>query len=484
VAGNPTLKVFLDWDVNGNYTGTHDDVSDRAVDDPGAEVFTREMGASLDGTAGTPGSCTVKLWNRDNKLTAGNAGSAVAGKIVPGVPIRVQAIYNSTTYPLFEGRVRRFVPNYDLPTASIDVLAEDEFTRFDQRRVSLALAESRSIWEFREALLQQYGLTAGQIALSKSAAEAQRVPTSADLQSLLSILGELNEATRSIDFIRPISTGFQYVTKDRATLLGGAVAKTYVAGEVWAGSWDVSDEYKTNYQLVEAAPFVSVEEEEELWRHSRRIHLNPGQTRVKIAKWSDPLLLGQGDRPAERTRHEIDATGTATVSVTYYSRSARCVFSGGVSGGVVKEFAIYGYPAEQQGFGYEESDLSAGDLTGRYDGADVSSRFLASDTDALALAKYLTFVGTQPPLTRPALVFKQDLLPDVLQREPGDLIVFSDPRLGIVSQRVVLESTRLSMLAGGHWRMTAQSRSIPALSVVTIGGTAAQGIGGTAILGY
>lgn len=485
MAGNPVAKVLFDWDMNGNFTGTFDDCSALLGDDPGTDVLSIDRGANFEGSGATAGQASIRLQNRDNRFTAGYASSPIAGKVVPGVPVRLQGIYSGTTYPLFEGRVNRFSPSAEFGSRVVDVSCEDDMRKMEKRKVSLALAETRSIADFRAAMLAQIGFTAGQYSLSGSGAEMGKPPTSADGDAILDVMAALNEATRSIDFMRPLlAGGSQYVTKDRTTMIGQDAAATYPTADAAFDSWDVTGESKTNYQLVQAEPYVSSTDEEELWRASHAYTLAAGAQKIRIAKWSDPLILGKGRRPAERTRHEADLTGTASVSITYYSTSARIVLDGGASGGSVRNLTLFGYPADQTGLGYVESDRSSGDLAGRFDGDDVSSRFLASDDEAQGLADYLTWIGTQPPLTRPVVFFRQDMFPDILQREPGEKIIVSDARRGIVAQAVVIESISLRMAAGGHWRLSAPARSVPTVSFVQIGGDAAHGIGGSAIVGY
>lgn len=482
---NPALQAFVDWDANGNYTGTYDDVSAKSTSPPGTPILSIARGANMDGAALSPGTCTLRLLNTDNKYTPGNAASPIAGLVRPGVPIRIRAVYNSTTYPLFEGTVRRIVPVDDLPVYA-ELYAEDEGNRFAQRTISRALDETLNIWQFREALLTAYGLTAGQMSLSKSGPEISAMPTAADEEKLADVLGALNRATRTIDFIRPTATGFQYVTKDRVTLEGSAAAASYAATQIAEFSgWDATDDARLNYQLVQAEPFLPAEEQEELWASPRQFHLAAGETKIFLAHWGDPVLVGGGRRRARNVTYEAAYTGTATISsFAAYSTSARLQFSGGASGGTIGDLKIFGHPAQQTGLGYVESDRSAGDPLGIVAGAPISSPYLATDTDAKGLADYLTWLGSQPLVARPSLRLIDNLFPDIFVREPGDRITVANGRLNLSGQSMIVEGLTLQMFAGGIWRLGMRGQLMPALSIVQIGGDAAHGIGGTAILGY
>jgi hypothetical protein len=483
---NPALKVYIDWDQDGVIDAV-DDVSIYAGSDSGDTVLDIQRGANFEGAAATPGTATVVLRNGDNRFTPGNTSGPLGSNVVAGKKIRIDAIYSSTTYPLFVGTIRRIVPN-DVYPLEVSIFAEDELGQFDRNPMSLDFAP-RSIYAFREAALAAYGLAGSQYSVSHVGHETPVIPTGADQESLLAVMADVNNATRSIDFVRPATTpnftGFVYVVKDRATMLTQAAAASYTAAQIESVTgWEASDAEKVNYQQVQAEPYTTGEFEELLWHWKRDIYIGAGQSRVKWARWSDPILLGRGHRRAEGMRLEATTTGTASVTPTYYSTSAKLVVAGGGSGGQIRDIKLFGKPVDQLSLGYEESDLSAGDPFGKYAGQPVSSMFLGTDDEAKGLADYLTYIGTRPLLARPGVNIVRNLFPDILQREPGERITIAHGRLGLSAQSFLIESIALRLLAGGDWRLGLNGRLHPLLDFVTVGGTAAQGVGGTAILGY
>lgn len=485
---NPALKAYIDFDGD-NVLDAGEEVSQYAVVNPGDTVVSIDRGANFEGGTATPGTCTLRLTNNDNRFTPGYTGGPYGSNVNYGKMLRVDALYSATTYPLFYGTIRRIVPIDGRPMVA-EIYAEDMLYRADRIRSTQAFSELLAVYQFRQALIEA-AFGAGTHVLSNIGPEQSRLPMGADSESLQSLLADLNEATRSIDFVRPQATptfgatAAKYVTKDRVTLQGLAAAASYATTQIESLSgWDVEDSKKVNYQLVQAEPYTSAEEESELWRAARVISVPAGTTRVKIVKWSDPIILGKGRRPAERTRLLYDATGTASASATFYSTTARLVLTGGASGGDLKNLRVLGYPAQQVGLGYEESDLTAGDPMGEYAGQEVSSRFLASDSDAKGLADYLTRLGTLPLIASPTVKLKQNLFPDLFQREPGERITIAHGRLGLTAQDLLIESTSLQMQTGGRWSLSMKGRTYPFASIVTIGGDAAHGIGGSAILAY
>lgn len=488
MAGNPVLKAYIDFD-DDNVLDAGEDVSQYAVGDPGERILDVQRGANFEGGTATPGSMALKLFNGDNRFTPGNTSGPYGSNVKQGKRIRVDAVYSGTPKPLFVGRITQIVPNDQLPM-SVDILAEDKLSKADRMRVPAGLTAALSISAFRQQLLDA-AFGAGSSALSGSGPENTKLTLGSDAESLQDVLADLNEATRSIDFIRPVAsptfgeTGSLYVTKDRATMQGLAAVASYAADQIASmNGWEANDREKVNYQLVQAEPYVSAEVEEEIWRAGKTIGIQTGTTRIKIARWSDPLIIGKGRRPAERTRLAFTASGTANANANFYSTSAKITMTGGALGGVLRDLRILGFPADQRGLGFEESDLSAGDPQGVYAGADVSSRFLANDADAKGLADYLTWLGTQPLIVHPTITLKRNLFPDILEREPGERITVAHGRLGLTAQDILIESTQLQMIAGGDWRLTITGRKFPFQSVFTIGGDAAHGIGGSGVLAY
>lgn len=102
------LLVEVDWDRNGNFTGSLDDMSDRARgSDAGAlEVgYGREQPSAVYATG--VGQGLVVLDNRDKMLTPRNTASPLFGKIKPARPVRVRRTVTGSgtpnTYVLFYG---------------------------------------------------------------------------------------------------------------------------------------------------------------------------------------------------------------------------------------------------------------------------------------------------------------------------------------------------------------------------------------------
>ena len=98
-------------------------------------------GFSLESDRATVGQLSVELLNTDGRFTPANTGgpyvSAGVSQIRAGVPIRLRATWNGTTYDLFRGRVRSWTEVFPSTTvAYVRVDADDLFA--DLGSVTLA----------------------------------------------------------------------------------------------------------------------------------------------------------------------------------------------------------------------------------------------------------------------------------------------------------------------------------------------------------
>lgn len=484
MAANPALKAAVDWNNNGTFGDANEDISARVVGEGRLLTITRSV--DFMGGAGSPSDCRLSLDNSDNFFTRGSS-SPVSANLHPGRQLRIEAIYNSITYPIFHGWIRRIVPIPGLPGRA-EIIAEDALFRFSRRDSGVQLL-SRSLSDFRAALLTGIGEPSNRRDLSLSGPESTFLPTGADQQDIQSVLGEINNGTGTIHFIRPKTVAnnlWEYVTIDRLTMLVTPSVATYAADQIesW-GQYDTNDEALINRQYVEAMPYVSSDGLELLWERRGSFNVAAGETRVIYARWSDPIRIGRGKRPADRIEFIGGQSGTVTRSINFYSTSAEITYLGGASGGTVTNPQLYGRPMQPEGLGaVRRQDSASIAAYGEWLGPEVTSSYIGSDDEAAGLASYRVFrYGT--PRSKPVIPLKRNTFPDMFQREPGQRIIASNGKLGITNMNFLIEGLTLAMDAGGSWSLALSCEEVVATqSFFTIGGSAAQGVGGAAILGY
>src|SRR5690606_19896287 len=110
-----TIRVKIDWDNNGDFTGPYDDVSADVVSSRGL-WFNHGFGSQLDRVASV-GRCQFALRNdarnqhgEANLYSPVNSGSSLAGKIVPLRPVIVETVYNGTTTRQWTGYLFNVTP--------------------------------------------------------------------------------------------------------------------------------------------------------------------------------------------------------------------------------------------------------------------------------------------------------------------------------------------------------------------------------------
>jgi hypothetical protein len=135
-----SLLVQIDWDNNGNFTTVGDDITEHVIDvscsggidDPMARVAN-------------VGQLTVTLDNQTRAFSPLYASSPFYGKLLPNLPIRVQVTDGVTTWTIFTGKTRKFVPEpgqYSTRRATLE--AVDLLGFLQDYEINLPLQENQT----------------------------------------------------------------------------------------------------------------------------------------------------------------------------------------------------------------------------------------------------------------------------------------------------------------------------------------------------
>lgn len=103
-----TYKVLVDWNNDGDYTDTYDDITTYVISCSWSRG--RDYASQLTGKS-TAGTITVVLNNESKIFSSFNVSSPIYGSILPGRRIRVQGIFGGETYTLWTGRLLRIIPH-------------------------------------------------------------------------------------------------------------------------------------------------------------------------------------------------------------------------------------------------------------------------------------------------------------------------------------------------------------------------------------
>lgn len=106
---NAVYEICVDWDNNGNYTGTYDDISADVIIGPDLGLNwnrgrDKQLGSSKAGTF------EFNTNNVDGKYSPEKAAGVLYGNLIPGRPVRLRATYDATPRNLWHGFTSRITP--------------------------------------------------------------------------------------------------------------------------------------------------------------------------------------------------------------------------------------------------------------------------------------------------------------------------------------------------------------------------------------
>lgn len=454
------------------------DISSRVEAPSGEPSVTFGRGVSFDGAGTPPGYATISVSNNDRAFNPRNGSSTYASVLRLGKPVRITAVYSATTYYLFHGFLRRIVPG----DGFAQLVCQDALFNFSRRETNLAASVTRSINGFRGAILDDIGEAAGSRSLSNEGPEATVTYTGADGNDAAGLLETLDRATGTMHYVVPTSTGYQYVTLARTALQSLASVETWSDTDfsspfaVDLPGYDYTDEGIVNEQRVEANPRLLDDDPSTVWS-KEKIWLPAGATRTRWPRWDDPTF-------ELAISYDVNA-GSPTVTMTPFARTAKLVIAAGGSNANLQNLKIRGRVARSVELDAGiASDATSQSTYGLLRGGDISSDYIASEAWSDSLAAWYVY-RYKDPRARPPVVF-ENRFPTQLQRQVGERVTLTAAEHSLSGVEMLIASFQTEIReSGGTWRTTYQLEEMPAaVSLFTVGGSAGQGVGGSAILGY
>jgi hypothetical protein len=195
------------------------------------------------------------------------------------------------------------------------------------------------------------------------------------------------------------------------------------------------------------------------------------------ASWTDPALNVVG---------AYVASGTPTVTVVPFYHSAKITLAGGASGATFSSLTLSGTSYVRVVLGSElVQDAASMALSwGEMQGNPIDTDFLGSNSAAKGIASYIVW-RYGAPRSKPTLVV-ENRFPSILVRKLGDRITLTSRLLSETTVDYFIRSLSTTINNDGSiWQTTFQLEQAPtSLNLFTVGGTAAQGLGGSGVLGY
>jgi len=153
-----TYEMAVDWQNDGTFTGPHDDVTDDVLDSGVTVTYGREQGRQL--SPGAVGGTEMILCNASRLYSPESPDSPIAADIGPARPVRFQVTQDSTTYPLFTGRVDDFNLRADYTNRSADISALDGLALLQGLDITTEILTAPRTGQIIDRILDAVGWTA------------------------------------------------------------------------------------------------------------------------------------------------------------------------------------------------------------------------------------------------------------------------------------------------------------------------------------
>lgn len=499
-------------------------------------------GSRFDGARERPGSITLGILDPDEDYTPRNTASSLYGLAQPGRRVHVRGVRDGRLYAIAYGIITEVTPQPDKRTVSIR--CTDGLGELDHYDVRREFTTALSYHQARADALADEALAATSHSLATDSVEATRFADGTDAEEkLLDYLELLNEATGTVHYCKPhvqavrpwryttitrceltrseagttIDDDFQrvkdpsirdesFITRQRVSWLGYEKRPSQVVVQATAARpyWTYTDdEYGSS-----ADP-----EPEYVYRLRRRTWWDPGEqmkyprnitskkrrkrVRKRVGKsWVDavvPISLADGESkdvvidfkcPMQDMSADVtDTNGYVSSSLT--AEPARLTITLSCSGGADEVTAISVTATPHIPLDEEEEEASASGATVTHEGSAIDNETIISGGQALGLAEYWTWRYGDARL-RPTIT-DQHHMDRQLALDVGSHVTLSADRWHVDSDRYVVRSIEHDVSGGGlEWETSLGLEELPAVGGdwLTLDGTTAQGLDGSAVLAY
>src|SRR5437867_232121 len=332
---DPVYNVGIEF-VSGSYTNVASYCQRVSISRDRASIFE-----SL-----SPGRCDLTLDNYTGMFSPENAASSYAPNLKPNKKVRILAVYNVTTYQLFNGFVDRWEPNPDLSQRTTHVQATDRMKDLARRRIDTEIAINVAPGSLATDVLSAAGV----------AIADQMVDALPPLDSIPFAWFREYEPVRALEDIARFGYSFLWIdgsgkvnVRTRYLDLGSSAVGSYV-NDFFAFNYTLSDNQVVNAVKVQGTPRrISTAVQTVAWL--QEVPLLPGSSWVgfwttyfdpdtleretpakslSVTRSADYILSTTSDyltNPASTVG--VDRTATASATSTFFGTTAvSTVFNG------------------------------------------------------------------------------------------------------------------------------------------------------------
>jgi hypothetical protein len=154
------LSAAIDWDKDGTWNDTGEDVTSRVMASPGVTLeYGRDQSTALAPMVAGRGSFTLN--NASGDYTPLNSGSPIFGNIKPARPVLLERSVGANDYVLFAGHTDDTPLNPDLSNRTVQISLVDYLADFRGQTISTALYTGKFTGEIIDIILDEVGWDAG-----------------------------------------------------------------------------------------------------------------------------------------------------------------------------------------------------------------------------------------------------------------------------------------------------------------------------------
>ena len=473
-SSRPVVNVRVDWNNNGNFANTGDDVTSRVLSRDGITISVgRDQVRAFSPAA--PGQAAFSLNNVSRDYSPENTGSPLSGNVVSGRPVQIQATQDASTYTLYRGYTDEHTVLPNRADRSVSMTCIDALDRFSQIKLSTGVFFSVRTGAAISAILDGIGWAGGRDIDQGASIIRYWWEEGTDAQSALQkVLGA--EGPPALAYV-DTSGGFVYRDRhhrlrnaasltSQATFTNGAAEPVFSEPSSYDdGSRDIVNTILL--QLPERNPSpnnpsvvwqdtdapLSVPAADDptiMWKTTDNIWVpSGGTTDVQVAA-GQPFQDAQA--PAAGTEFiQLYGTTTATLSRTSGQSTTITLHDGGGSSWI-GSLILRARPV-QEGRVYQVSAANSASVTaygarGLPSGVDMS---WCSAQDAAAVTSLILtqYAQRRPIVTIPVRNKTSGRLTHMLARDLSDRVTIVDSQTGMNADCFV-ENIKYTMSEGGR----------------------------------
>ena len=429
----PTYRVAIDWDLDGTFTGTGEDVTNKIITEF-TSSYGRDQQRQLNPAA--VGNAAFDLINVDRTYTPENPSSPLAGDLDPARQMIADVTFAGGTFSIFKGRIDDFDIKADASDRTASFTFLDPLNDLSQINISTQVYEAERIGSLINYVLDVVGWTGGRDIDLGATILRYWWAESANAYEAISDLVKA-EGPPAIAFVKPDGT---FVFHDRhhriqdsnsisiqgtfsSSAIGDCTAEEpdglhFTPPFVYSHGWrDIVNSVAFDVQERSVDPDLTV-----VWTNEAIVELASGESQTIEITASDPFLGAV--TPVSGTDYNAFGPGTFSVSLSRDSGASTKIILMATGGAVSVhdlQLRAHNIPVVRT---VKVNRQDPGSISRHGERAYPDTTILSgvNDADAVASAILLRYATRRPTVTMRVVTADPSHFVQILNRQIGDRI--------------------------------------------------------------